>query len=105
MSITTADKEAVGIVAFGQRDQASSYASFPETSGEALCCLWAAAVAVRIKGQIDGAGTVAELPKLVRIEMGSQRAGDVAKTGLPQHSVVEQPLNENYFRVGLGVRP
>jgi hypothetical protein len=32
MSIAAADKEAVGIVAFGQGDQAGSYASFPKTS-------------------------------------------------------------------------
>ena len=72
---------------------------FPETACEPLRCLLAAAVGVRIEGQIDGSGTVAELPKLARIEMGSHRAGDVVKTGLPQHGVVEQPLDENHFRI------
>jgi hypothetical protein len=32
LGIASLDKEAVGIVALGQRDQASSDASFPETS-------------------------------------------------------------------------
>jgi hypothetical protein len=53
----------------------------------------AAAIAVRIKGQMDGSGSVAELPELARIEMGSQRAGDVVKAGLPQYGVVEQALD------------
>ena len=66
---------------------------------QALRRLLAAAVGVGIKGQIDGSRGVAELPKLARIEMGSQRAGDVLKTGLPQHGIVEQPLDENHFRV------
>src|ERR1019366_2064337 len=78
-------KETVRIVALGQRDQTSRDASFPEPSQEALRCLLAAAVAVGIEGEIDGSGSVAELPKLARIELGSQRAGDVAKAGLPQH--------------------
>jgi len=65
----------------------------------------AAAVAVRIKGQIDGSGTVTELPKLARIEMSSQRAGDVVKAGLPQRSVVEQALDQNHCRMGLGLLP
>ena len=52
-----------------------------------------------------GSGAVAQLPELARIEMGSQRAGDVAKTGLPQHSVVEQALDQNHFRIGLSLRP
>src|SRR5260370_11696377 len=105
MGIATVDKEAVGVVALGQGDQASSDASLPKTSGEALRCLLAAAVAVRIQGQIDGAGTVTELPKLARIEMGSQRAGDVVKAGLPQRSVVEQALDQNHFRILPDVLP
>src|SRR6185295_9600984 len=61
--------------------------------------------AVGIKGYIDGSGTVTELPQLVRIEMGSQRAGDVVKAGFPQHGVVEQALNQNHFRMGLDLLP
>jgi hypothetical protein len=49
----------------------------------------AAAVGVGIKGQIHGSRTVAQLPKLSRIEMGSQRTGDVVKTGLPKYGVIE----------------
>ena len=94
--ITALDEEAVGIVAIGQRDAASGDASLPETPCEALRGLLAAAVGVGIKGQIDGSRTVAQLPKLARIEMGSQRAGDVVKAGLPQHGVVEQALDQNH---------
>jgi len=67
----------------------SSYALFPKTSCEALGCLSTAVIAVRIKGHIDGSEIVAQLPKLARVEMGSQRTGDVLKSGLPQHGVVE----------------
>jgi len=70
-----------------------------------LRSLLAAAVGVGIKGQVDGSGTVAQLPELARIELGSQRAGDVVKAGLPQRSVVEQTLDENYFWTGLGLLP
>ena len=72
---------------------------------EALGCLLAAAVAVGIKGQIDGPGAITELPKLAGIEMGSQRAGYVVKTRLPKHGVVEKALDENHFRIGLDMRP
>src|ERR1035438_7025240 len=70
--IAALDKEAVRILAVGQRDQRSSDASFPESSREVLCRVLAAAVTVGIKGNIDGSASVAELPKLARIEMGSQ---------------------------------
>jgi hypothetical protein len=66
LSIAATDEEAVGIVALGQWDQASGDAPFPKTSGEALRGLLAAAVAVCIKGQIDG--TVARLG-IVRLYM------------------------------------
>ena len=76
-----------------------------EPAGKRLRRLLAAAVAVGIKGQIDGSGTVAELPELARIEMSSHRAGDVVKTGLPQHGVVEQTLDENHFRISPDLLP
>ena len=57
--IPTLDKEGVGIVAFGQRDQTSGDASFPESSRELLCRVVAAAVDVGIKGDINGSGGVA----------------------------------------------
>src|ERR1035437_5619102 len=99
LSIAATDEEAVGIVALGQGDQASGDAPFPKTSGEALRCLRAAAVGVGIKGQIDGSSTVAQLPELTRIEVGSQRAADVVKAGLPQYGIVEQSLDENHLRI------
>jgi hypothetical protein len=70
--VAALDKKGVGIVALGQRNQTSSDASFPETSRQMLRCLLAAAIAVRIKGQIDSAGGIAELLKLARIEVGSE---------------------------------
>ena len=63
-----------------------------------MCRLPATAVWVGIKGQIDGSRTVAQLPILAPVEMISHRAGDVAKTGLPQNGIVEQALDENHFR-------
>ena len=60
---------------------------------------WPLPFAVRVKGQIDSSGSVAELPELVRVEMVSHRAGDVVKTGLPQHGVIEEALDENHFRM------
>ncbi len=74
-------------------------------AGSDLRRLLTAAIPVRIKGQIDGSRGVAELPKLARIEVGSQRAGNVLKSGLPQHGVVEQSLRRDYFRIGLDLLP
>ena len=59
--------------------------------------LLAAAVGIDIEGEINGARTVAQLSKLAGVEMRAQRAGDVAKTRLPQHGIVEQPLDENHL--------
>jgi hypothetical protein len=63
------------------------------------------AIRVVVKGNIDGSRGVAELPKLARIEMGSQRAGDVLKSGLPHRGIVEQPFDEYDFRIGLDLLP
>jgi hypothetical protein len=52
----------------------------------------AAAVGIDIEGEINHARATAQLLKLVSVEMGAQRAGEVAKTCLPQHGIVEQPL-------------
>ncbi len=59
--------------------------------------LLAAAVGIDIEGEINGTPTVAQLSKLAGVEMGAQRAGDVVKTRLPQHRIVEQPLDENHL--------
>ena len=96
--IAVPDEEAVGVVAIGQRDAASRMPCSLRHRQRALRCLLSTAVGVGIKGHIDGARAVAQLAELVRIEMGSQRTGDVVKTGLPQHGVVEQALDENHFR-------
>ena len=83
----------------GQEDAASGDALRPEPACQPLRCLLAAAVGIGIEGEINGSRAVAQLPKLAGVEMRSQRAGDVAKTRLPQHGVVEQPLDENDLRV------
>src|SRR5439155_795424 len=57
--------------------------------------LLATAIGVCIEGEINSARTVAQLLKLAGVQMRAQRAGDVAKTRLPQHGIIEQPLDEN----------
>ena len=76
-----------------------------EPAGKRLRRLLTTAVRVVVKCNIDGSRGVAELPKLARIEMGSQRAGDVLKSGLLHRGVVEQPFNEDHFRIGLDLLP
>ena len=89
----------------GQEDAASGDAVRLETMCELLRGLLAAAVGVDIEGEIDGARAVAQLLKLAGVQMRAQRAGDVAKTRLPQHGIVEQPLDENYFGAMLNLLP
>jgi hypothetical protein len=60
--------------------------------------LLAATVGIDIEGEIDSARAVAQLLELGGIEMRAQRAGNVVKTGLPQHGIVEQSLDENDLR-------
>ena len=86
-------------MAIGQTDKANSDVSLTETPGEALGRQRTAAIAVGIKGQIDGSRAIAQLLELVRVEVGSHRAGDVLKTCLPQHGVVEQTLDQNHIRI------
>ena len=90
-------------MAIGQEDAASDDALRPETMCELLRGLLAAAV--DIEGEVNGARAVAQLPKLVSVKMRAQRASDVAKTRLPQHSIVEQPLDENHLRALLNLFP
>src|SRR5438552_2529436 len=94
--ITALDEEVVGIVARRQEDAASSNTSRPETICKLLRGLLTAAIGVNIEGEINRAFVVAQLPKLAGVEVGAQRAGEVMKTCLPQHGIVEQPLDENY---------
>ena len=54
-------------MAFGQSEDESCQAFAAELAGQAFGGLWSAAVAVGIESQIDGSGTVAQLPKLTRI--------------------------------------
>ena len=83
-------------MAIGQEDAASGDALRLETMCELLRGLLAAAVGIDIEGEINGARAVAQLSKLAGVEVGAQRAGDVAKTGLPQHGQVEQPFDQDH---------
>ena len=101
MRVSALHKEAVGIVAVGQRDSASVHALLSEPAGKRLRRLLTTTVCVGVKGNIDSSRGVAELPKLARIEMRAQRASDVRKSGLPHRGIVEQPFDEDDFRIGL----
>jgi len=103
--VTALDEEGVRIVAIGQEDAASDDALQPETMCELLRGLLAAAIGIDIEGEVNGARAVAQLPKLVSVKMRAQRAGDVAKTRLPQHGIVEQSLDENHLRALLNLFP
>lgn len=92
-------------MAFGQKHAASGDALRAQTMGELPRGLSAAAVGIAIEGEIDRAWTIAQLSKLVSVEMRAQRAGDVAKTRLPQHRIVEQPLDENHLGTLLNLLP
>src|ERR1017187_4972120 len=105
LGIAAFDEEAVWIVPIGQGDSANGLALLLEPVRQPLCRLLAATVAVGVKGEIDGSRAVAQLPKLVCIEMVSHRAGEVVKTGLPQHGVVEETLDENHFRASPDLLP
>jgi len=63
----------------GQRDVESGYALLSQPRRKGLGRALTAAVSVGIEGQIDGSFAFAQLLKLSRIEMGSQRTGEVAK--------------------------
>ena len=68
-------------MAIRQRDAENGYALRPQPRCQGVGGELPAAVGIGIEGQIDGSPAVAQLLKLARIEMGSQRAGDVMKTG------------------------
>jgi len=84
---------------------ASGDALGAETLCKSLRGSLAAAVGIDIEGEINGALAVAQLLKLESVEMRAQRTGDVAKTRLPQHGIVEQPLNENHLGTLLNLLP
>ena len=92
-------------MAIGQEHTARGEALGPETKCELLRGVLATAVGVRIEGEINRARTVAQLLKLARVQMRAERAGDVAKTRLPQHGIVEQPLDENDLGAMLNLIP
>ena len=92
-------------MAIRQEHAASADALRPETKCQLLRGVLATAVGICIEGEINGTRTVAQLLKLARVQMRAERAGDVAKTGLPQHGIVEQSLDENNFGAMLNLIP
>ena len=76
-----------------------------ETKCESLRGLLSTAVGVDIEGEVNGARAVAQLLKLAGVQMRAQGAGDVAKTRLPQHRIIEQPLDENDLGALLNLVP
>src|SRR5205814_8460721 len=95
--IAALHKEAVRIMAVGQRHGAHIYAMLAQSRDKRLSRLLTAAVVVGIKSQVDGSRTVAELAELARIKIGAHRAGDIEKAGLPQCGVVEQSVHQNHL--------
>jgi hypothetical protein len=84
-------------VTMGQEDAASGDTLRLETMCQPLRSLLAAAIGIGIEGEIKGARALAQLLKLIGIEMDAQGTGEVVKAGLPQHGIVEQPLDKNHF--------
>ena len=103
--MTALDEERVRIVAIGQEYAASREALRPETPCELRRRWLATAVSICIEGEINRAWAVAQLLQLAGIQMCAQRASDVAKARLPQHGIVEQPLDENDLRALLNLFP
>ena len=92
-------------MAIGQKHAARGEALCPETKCKLLRSVLATAVGVCIEGEINDTRTVAQLLKLARVQMRAERAGDVAKTCLPQHRIIEQPLDENHLGAVLNLFP
>jgi len=84
-------------VALWQHDAASSDTLSVKTMGKKFSGLLSALVGVNIEGEIDGARSFAQLVELLRVEMSSQRAGDVVKARLPHYGIVEEPLYQNHL--------
>src|SRR5438067_7695724 len=97
MSISAAvDKEAVGVVTIGQVNREGFDAVRPQTLGELAGCSLPAAVVIGVESQVDGTqGAVAQLMKLSGIQACPERAGDVAKTCLPQDHPIEQAFHQH----------
>ena len=92
-------------MALWQKHAASGDALCAETLCKSLCGLLAAAVGIDIEGEINSARAVAQLSKLASVQMSAQRASEVAKTRLPQHGIVEQPLDKNHLGALLNLLP
>ena len=92
-------------MALGQFDGANLCPLFSMPMRERLSGMLPAAVGVGIKRQIDGSHSIAQLTKLVCVELSSHGTGNVVKTSLPQHGVVKQPFDQNDFWVSTDVVP
>ena len=64
-------------MAIRQRDAEGRYALSSKPVRQRLRGTLSAAVGVGIKGQVDGSHTIAQLTKLVCVELSSHRAGNV----------------------------
>src|SRR5664279_377243 len=94
-----ADKETVGIVPFGQFHRERLASLCPQTLRDLSGSVLPTAVTVGIKGQIHNpCDAVAQLVNLRRIQVDPHRTGDVGKARLPQHSQIEQSLDQNDLR-------
>src|SRR6266481_3336701 len=78
--VTALDEEELGSWPFGRETRRAATPCSLSRSDRA-CAASCPLLLVGIKGQIDGSRAVAQLPKLVCVEMISHRAGDVAITG------------------------
>ena len=92
-------------MAIGQQYAASRETLRPEMPCESLRGSLATAVSICIEGEINRAWAVAQLLQLAGIQMCAQRASEVAKARLPQHGIIEQPLNENDLGALLNLIP
>jgi len=70
-------------VTLWQEDAMSGNTLRAKTMGQLPRGLLSALVGIDIEGEKDSAGTIAQLSKLVGVQMCSQRASDVVKARLP----------------------
>ncbi len=97
IAVAVPEKEAVRILTVWQNHGARLYTFLGKPADKRLSRFLTTAVGIGIKGHVDGSRTVTELAELARIEIGAHRAGDDVESGLPQHGVIEESLDQNQF--------
>ena len=83
VGITALSEKAIRVVPVRQLHAPRRHPLRPEAPRHALRRVLATAVGGGIESQIDGPHTVTQLLKLARVEMGTQRAGDLVESCLP----------------------